>query len=113
MGYSKRKLSQWAAINVVGMVAYLWAASALWIRPGEEGTPGGPGDAFYWLFILLPIMVVFAAANLIALVSALLEIIRNRLFTPFAAWLIVIALWSAVLAFDRYKAFRVIDPAYV
>lgn len=113
MRYSKRKLNQWVAINIAGMATYLWAASALWVRPGEEGTPGGPGDAFYWLFVLLPIMAIFAVINLAALVSTLREVIQNRLYTPFVVWLIVTALWAALLAFDRYKAFTVIDPAYV
>lgn len=113
MGYSKRKLIQWIAINIVGMAAYLWAASALWVRPGEEGTPGGPGDAFYWLFILVPIMVCFAVINLAALISVLREAFRNRRFWPILAWLIVMALWSALLVFDRFKSLRVIDPAYV
>jgi small-conductance mechanosensitive channel len=113
MGYLKRRLIQWIAINLVGMTAYLWMASALWIRLGEEGTPGGPGDAFYSLFILVPIIVVFIAINLTVLVPVLREAVRNHRFWPFMAWLIMIALWAALLAFDRYKSFTVIDPAYV
>lgn len=113
MAYSKRKLIQWTAINFVGMAAYLWAASILWVRPGEEGTPGGPGDAFYWLFVLVPILIGFAVINLVALASVLREALRSHRLWPFVPWVIMIALWSALLAFEHYKSFRVIDPAYV
>lgn len=113
MGYLMRRLSRWVAINLIGMAAYLWAASALWVRPGEEGTPGGPGDAFYWLFTLVPIMVVFAGFNVAKFILVLREAFRNRRLAPLVVWLMVITLWAAVLVFDRYKAFTVIDPAYV
>ncbi|RZI44169.1 hypothetical protein EGT07_01695 [Herbaspirillum sp. HC18] len=113
MGYLMRTLGRWIVINLMGMAAYLWAASVLWIRPGEKGTPGGPGDAFYWIFTLVPIMVVFAGLNVAKFIAVLREAFRNRRFVPLMVWIMVIALWTAALVFDRYKAFTVIDPAYV
>jgi hypothetical protein len=52
-----RKLWLWVALNVAGAGLYLVVASGLWLRPGEEGLPGGPGDAFYFFFSVFPILV--------------------------------------------------------
>jgi hypothetical protein len=54
-------------VNACGMVMYLYLASDLRVLPGEDGLPGGPGDAFYWLFFLVPVLVMFMMANLVVL----------------------------------------------
>ncbi len=110
MPFLLRPASIWFLLNAIGMAAYLFFASTLWVRPGEEGTPGGPGDAFYWLVYLAPVQAVFFILDAIALFIVVCRAIGGRKGT-LILWLGVALLWTAVLAFDQYKSFRRIDGA--
>ena len=59
----RRAATIWLLANASGIVSYLLLASALWVRPSEQGTPGSPDDAFYWFVVLVPILVIFALVN--------------------------------------------------
>lgn len=108
-----RLRTAWLAANIAGMVVYLYAASRLWVQPGEEGMPGGPGDAFYWLMFLVPILGAFLVFNSLALLS----IVRGRAVTPIRAalllWLVVATLWGGTLAVNHVRSVRYIDAQYV
>jgi hypothetical protein len=97
---------------MLGMVAYLKLASALWVRPGEEGTPGGAGDAFYWLLILVPILVGFFLLNSLALFAIIRRMrpVGRRL--ALALWFAVAAMWIGVVVVDHFESFRRIDAQY-
>ncbi len=102
----------WLALNLLGMAVYLKLASALWVRPGEEGTPGGPGDAFYWLLILVPVLAIFAVLNSIVL-SVIVR--RPRALgrgVALALWLAVAVLWIGAVAMDQLHSVRHIDAQY-
>jgi hypothetical protein len=94
------------------MAAYLKLASALWVLPGEEGTPGGPGDAFYWLFLLVPVLVAFAAFNSVALFFVVRRVQTSSGKAALFIWFAVAGLWVATVAIDRHKSFRAIDAQY-
>jgi hypothetical protein len=102
----------WLALNLCGMGAYLWLASALWVKPGTEGEPGGPGDAFYWLFLLVPILGSFLILDLATLFVILFQRRGFALKVALAWWAATAVLWISVVAFDHHKAFRVISPEY-
>jgi len=110
-----RRLSLWWALaNVAGMIAYLKLASTLWVRPGEEGTPGGPGDAFYWALLLVPFLAAFFILN-----SVVLFVIKRRARTrkkrtkvSLRIWLAIAALWLGTVAYDHHMSYRVIDAKY-
>jgi hypothetical protein len=109
-----RRRTQWLAANVAGMVVYLYAASRLWVQPGEEGMPPqGLGDAFYWLMFLVPIMGAFLVFNCVAL----LAVVRGRAETPFRTalllWFVVVTLWGGTLAVDHYRSVIYVDAQYV
>ena len=105
----KRRAVQWVALNIVGMVVYLWLASSLWVRASEFGEPGGPGDAFYIAFVLWPILGLFLVLDVVALAV----IIRRLQAHSVCTWIAVAALWSSVLLFDRLMAFNIVDLRYV
>src|SRR5215510_11112685 len=93
----------WLTLNVVGVGVYLWLASALWVRPGEEGEPGGPGDAFYWLFYLVPILLSSLVINLVALFVIIRRIVVSRRgWAALALWLSVAAVWAGAVAYDQH-----------
>lgn len=72
-----RRAPIWIVLNLMGMATYLWLGSDLWTIPGDEGLPGGPGDAFYWFFLMLPVLLAYLVFNLISL-SAIIERVRQQ-----------------------------------
>ena len=107
-----RRSSLWVFVNVAGMAAYLKLASALWVLPGEEGTPGGPGDAFYWLLYLAPLLIAFLILNSVALFLIVRRPQTSRRRIALNLWRIVAALWLGTVAFDHHKSFRTIDAKH-
>ena len=107
-----RRRTLWLSLNVLGMVVYLKLASALWVRPSEEGTTGGPGDAFYWLLILIPILAGFFILNSIALAAIVrrLRVIGQRV--ALTLWLAVATLWIGAVVVDHLHSVRYIDAQY-
>ncbi len=116
MAHFPRWMTLWIALNLAGMAFYLKVASVLWVHPGEEGTPGGPGDGFYSLVCVLPILMVYSVINFVAFVLSLRQLLRtqnseNKVGLVICVCLIV--LWTGTVAFDQYRSFRVIDRKYV
>lgn len=108
-----RRRTAWLVLNAVGMAAYLALASNLWVVPGEEGMPGGPGDAFYWLFFVVPVLGLFLVVNTGALIAIVRRLSATKLRLALFVWLVVAGLWAATLTVDHYRAVRFIDAAYV
>ena len=104
----------WLALNVAGGSTYLLLASRLWVQPGEEGQPGGPGDAFYWLFALAPILFAYATLDAAALVAILRRAVRDRALSSsrLALWIAAAAMWVGVVAYDYHRSVRYIDAKY-
>lgn len=71
----------WIALNLAGVILYVYFGMALWVQPGEEGLPGGPGDAFYWILTQVPLAIVFLLLNVVALCIAFLRIRKTLRFT--------------------------------
>lgn len=93
--------STWTFCNLAGMALYLLLASQIWPIDGEEGTPGGPGDAFYVFFVLWP----FLLGILVMLFVSFFLFIRTarKKRTALLVWIIVAALWGGVVQIDRAR----------
>jgi hypothetical protein len=100
----------WVIVNVAGIGTYLHLASALWVLPGEEGLPGGPGDAFYFLLLLLPIVLLFLVGNVVTLIFVMRGLKNGGNEIALSVWLAVGALWICAIGYDQHRSFRVIDP---
>ena len=107
-----RRRTLWLSLNVLGMAVYLTLASALWVRPGEEGTPGGPGDAFYWLLILIPILAGFFVLNSITLAVIVRRLRVIGQCVALTLWLAVALLWIGAVVVDHLHSVRYIDAQY-
>ena len=107
-----RRRTRWVACNAVGMLVYLYLASTLWLLPSEHGLPGGPGDAFYWLMILVPVLLTFLSGNLVVLaVIALRRRGRQRLVATAVSGVVAL-LWVGTVAVDQERSFRHIDAPH-
>jgi hypothetical protein len=92
------------------MCAYLWFASDLWISSEEFGESGGPGDAFYVMFVLVPFLLVFALLDAAVLIVIIWRAYRSsRWPRTLCTWVAIMSLWTAVIAIDRLKAFNIIN----
>lgn len=113
MNFWKQRRWLWVLVNLLGIALYLYLASSLWVQPGTEGEPGGPGDAFYWLICLLPFRVAFTIFNLWAAV-ALFRRRRQRSESIYLTiiLLVMVVLWLGVFRYDQSLSQRVIDPRY-
>lgn len=110
---TKRSLTYaWLAANFVGMGIYLVLASVLWVAPEDQGTPGGPGDAFVWFLTIVPVTLLFAIVNLVALYRVVKEYRQGKQLIPILLWVIVCSFWGNVLLFDQLKSMRFVDSQY-
>ena len=82
------------------------------MRPGEEGTPGGPGDAFYWLLVLVPVLAVFVVLNSIALTAIVQRPRALGRRVALALWLAVAVLWVGAVVTDHLHSVRHLDAQY-
>lgn len=99
-----RKRWLWASLNLAGMILFLKVGSALWVQPGEEGMPGGPGDAVSFFLTAVPILVAFLLLDLAALAWILVRTPRADRPRVMAVWVAVAALWCGVVAFDHHRS---------
>ena len=68
--------------------------------------PGGPGDAFYWVFMVASLLLIFLLANL----AVLVHVARTRSRAPkirLGAWLLVAALWLCAQSYDSHRSRQV------
>lgn len=103
-------LARWAIVNLIGIGFYLYLASALWPAKGEGNTPGGPGDAFFIVFAIWPILLVFAVANFATLYLIIRHVHEKR--TAFAVWSVIILLWIAAVLIDHGQSVHMIAIEY-
>jgi hypothetical protein len=82
------------------------------VAQGEAGTPGGPGDAFYFLFAVVPILAAFLLLDLAALGWILFRTPRPNRLTALALWCAIVAQWCGAVALDRHRAFRNVEARY-
>jgi len=108
-----RRVPIWILLNLIGMATYLRLGSDLWTLPGDEGLPGGPGDALYWFFLMLPLLLAYLVFNIISL-SAIIERVRQaKRLTSLYIWLAIAILWIVTFRYDNLRSFRVICPGTV
>jgi len=105
-----RRSTAWTILNLLGMAVFLRLASELWVLPGEDNLPGGPGDAFYWFFVLVPVLLGYLTLNLIALVVIVKRARETRAKMRIYVWGSVAILWLMVFRYDNIRSFRDIAP---
>ena len=107
-----RRSSVWVALNLAGVALYVYFGMRLWVLPGEEGLPGGPGDAFYWIVTQVPVAIFFLVLNSAALIAILRRAYRTRQFSALYVWVAVASVWVFAAAFDHHRVYRVISPEF-
>ena len=103
----------WIVFNAVSAALYVYFGMALWVQPGEEGLPGGPGDAFYWVLTQVPVLLVVSIVNFAALLVLVQRSGKVVVRQAARRWLLVAIAWVAVIAYDHAHTYRNINPEYV
>jgi len=104
-------MAKWALTNVVGIGLYLALASQLWPASGEENTPGGPGDAFFYLFVIGPLLLFFLATNVVMLCRIILRSVARR--SSLGLWILMALLWITAVLIDHSQAVHLISLDYL
>lgn len=97
-------LCAWVAANALGVGAYLFFASTLWIKPGEESELDSLGNAFYWMSHSVPLLALFLVTNTLALIA-----LRKSKDTKVVAGATVVfralaVVWILIVLFDKYRS---------
>ena len=108
MRHHFRRAHIWIAINLIGMAAYLRLGSDLWTIPGDEGLPGGPGDAMYWCIVVAPVLLAYAVFNLISLSAIVDRVLLTGRLKSLYIWLAIVAFWVLTFRYDNLRSFRII-----
>jgi len=111
MSFRFRRLTPWLLLNLIGMGVYLQLASTLWTVSGDEGLPGGPGDAFYWFVVLAPILLVYLTINVLSLFAIAKRVRSTGSLATLIIWMSIAALWIVVVGYDHFRSLRAICPA--
>lgn len=110
MNLLTRRSFIWVTLNLVGMLTFLRLAAELWVLPGEEGLQGGPGDPFYWFFLLVPFQLIFLVVNFYVLYVIVKHRSERSIKKRVCLWMAVAILWIIVAAYDHHRGFREIAP---
>lgn len=105
-----RRAPIWIVLNFIGMATYLRLGSALWTIPGDEGLPGGPGDAFYWFFLMIPVLLAYLVFDLISLSAIIKRVRQTGQLNSLYIWLAIAIVWIVTIRYDNLRSFRVICP---
>jgi hypothetical protein len=92
--------------NAIGIAVYLQRASIIWVPPGREGEPGGPGDPIIWGLAAGWILMVFLVLNMGWLVLIARAWFRNKQWKPILLWILVGSLWFGATRYDSSRSFN-------
>ena len=84
------------AVNVLGAITYVVAASHSWAIPQERGLNSTTGEPFVWALFVVPIFAVFAVPNL----SWGGYICTKRRWRSGYFWLMAAAVWLIAIGID-------------
>jgi len=93
----------WLFANLAGVGLYLVSSSALWPEPQDVGFPTGPGEAFYWLFMVAPVLLASLVGNVVVLVH-LFRTCNRAPRARFGAWVLVALVWVAVNSYSTQRS---------
>jgi len=95
------------AVNTIGAVLYLFAASVGWVEPELADIPGASGGgAVIWFLFAVPVFFLFFLANIGTLVWACIHRFRNGgwLISKWGWFVPLIWLLAALLDFYQHGA---------
>jgi len=95
----------WIAVNIVGIVLYLYFASRIWAPPGESGLEGGPGDPFIWVISAFPFLAVCFIVNIIWLALMLFKLRKSSAWIGLLLWIFLMAAWLGANRYDVYRQY--------
>lgn len=99
------KVVCWLAINILGIVLYLYFASKIWAPAGEAGLVGGPGDSFIWVLTALPVLAINSLINVVILLFIFVTSQKNQIWKFSIIWIFVVTAWFGAYRYDVYRQY--------
>ena len=102
-----RRTYIWIVLNLIGMATYLYLGSNL---QDEDGLSLNMANAIYWLFRMVPVLLIYLVFNLASL-SAIIERVRQTgRLNSFYTWFAITILWIVTFRYDNLRSFHGICP---
>jgi hypothetical protein len=97
----------WAlvAVNVPGIVLFLYFASWVWAPPGQEGLYYDAGDSIAWGLLAFPFLAICAIINFIMSRSVLIHLFYYLDWRPFVLLLVIAVVWFSAFKYDSGRHF--------
>jgi len=96
----------WVIANLLGIAAWLYIASRIWPWPPYVHCDFAPGDPFYFFGLVVPLFVVAAIVQIVALIVVTARAIRTRRKLMFLAVLLSAVAWTGAAAYDMHRGHR-------
>ena len=93
----RSRMAAFVALNVAGMVVYIYFNGVFRVFPDEGGVPSRTGNAIYWALTQTPILLLYFVVNAVALVGVVRRARQLHQRSAFYPWLFVFAMWVAVV----------------
>jgi hypothetical protein len=92
-------------VNALGLIAYIFFASWLWVAPGQEGPYHDARSDLLWGLLVFPLLAVCTLVNLITSRSVLMHLFLYRDYRLFSLWLVIAIVWFGAVKCDLGRHF--------
>jgi hypothetical protein len=93
------------AVNIPGVVLFIYFASGVWAPRGQEGLYYDAGDSVAWTLMAFPLLAVSTLINFIVSRSVLIRLFYCRDWRLFSVWLVIVTVWFAAFKYDAGRHF--------
>lgn len=93
------------AVNIPGIVLFIYFASGVWAPRGQEGLYYDAGDSAAWALTAFPILAASTLVNLVMSRSVSIHLFYYRDWRLFSLWLVIIIVWISAYKYDSSRHF--------
>lgn len=107
-GFTLTAAKWWVVGNLSAIAVWIYIASRIWPWPPYEHCEFAPGDPWYFLFAVLPLLGLALVVHIAALIASIVRGRRTHQWPMLLAVLITASAWIGAATFDYYQGQRYI-----
>jgi hypothetical protein len=96
----------WFVSNVCGIGLWLYVASRIWPRAPYEHCDFAPGDPWWFLLLVLPLLALAALVQIVALVVGAINCAKRKNASLLVAVAVVAIAWTVAAVYDFHRGQR-------